>query len=70
MTATGGGTAGWRTSWILSPPGDAAQGDQLKTTVHGNNYGSGRALDDEFVDDDDNGPGGGGPALMIVDEDN
>jgi hypothetical protein len=51
------------------PPGDAAQGDQLKTAVNGNTYGSGRALDDEFVDNDDNGPGGGGPALMIVDED-
>ena len=69
MTATGGGTTGWRRSRILSPPGDAAQGDQLKTAVNGINYGSGRALDDEFVDDDDNGPGGGGPALMIVDED-
>ncbi len=69
MTATGGGTAGWRRSRILSPPGDAAQGDQWKTAVNSNNYGSGRALDDEHVDDDDNGLGGGGPALMIVDED-
>ena len=53
----------------LPPLGDAAQGDQLKTAMNGNNYGSGKALDDEFVDNDDNGPGGGGPALMIVDED-
>jgi hypothetical protein len=37
--------------------------------VNGNNYGSSRALDDEFVDDDGNEPGGGGPALMIVDKD-
>jgi hypothetical protein len=66
---TGGGTAGWRRSRILSPPRDAAQGDQLKTTVNGNNYGSGRALDDEFVDNDDNGPGGGGLTLMIENKD-
>ncbi len=51
------------------PPRDAAQGDQWKTVMNGNNYGSGRALDDENVDDDDNGSGGGGPALMIDDED-
>ena len=52
------------------PPGDAAQGDQWKTAaLNGNNYGSGRALDDENVDGNDNGLGGGGPALMIVDED-
>ncbi len=37
------------------PPGDAAQGDQLKTPVNGNTYGSGRALDNEIVDNDDNG---------------
>ena len=69
-TATGGGTAGWRRSRILSPPGDAAQGDQWKTAVNGNNYGSGRALDDENMDGDNNGLGGGGPVLMIVDKDN
>ncbi len=51
------------------PPGDAAQGDQWKTGMNGNNYGSSRALDDENVDNDDNGLGGGGPALMIDDED-
>ena len=41
----------------------------MKTAMNGNNYSSGRALDDEFMDNDDNGPGGGGPALMIKDED-
>ena len=35
----------------------------------GNNYSSGRALDDESVDNNDNGLGGGGPALMIDNED-
>ena len=68
--ATTGGTAGWRRSRILSPPGDAAQGDQWKTAVNGNNYSSSRALDNENVDGDDNGSGGGGPALMIIDKDN
>ena len=68
--ATGGGTPRWRRSWILSPPGDTAQGDQWKTALNGNNYGSSRALDDENVDGNGNGLGGGGPALMIVDEDN
>ena len=38
--ATGGGTIGWRRSRILSPPRDAAQGDQWKTAVKGSNYGS------------------------------
>ncbi len=51
------------------PPGDAAQGDQWKTAVNGNNCGSGRALDNENVDGNDHELGGGGPALMIVDED-
>jgi hypothetical protein len=37
--------------------------------MNGNNYRSGRALDDENVDDDDNGSRGGGPALMIDDKD-
>ena len=43
-TATGEGTVGWRRSRILSLLGDAAQGDQWKSSVKGNNYGSGRAL--------------------------
>ena len=67
--ATTGGTAGWRRSRILSPPGDADQGDQWKTAMNGNNYGSGRALDDENVDNDDNELGGGGPASMIDNKD-
>ena len=37
--------------------------------MNGNNYGSGRALDDENVDNDDNGLGGGGPASMIDNKD-
>jgi hypothetical protein len=45
-TATEEGTVEWRRSRILSPLGDAAQGDQRKTAVNGNNYGSNRALDD------------------------
>ncbi len=44
------------------PPGDAAQGDQRKTTVNCNNYSSGRALDDENI------LGGRGLVSMIQDE--
>jgi hypothetical protein len=69
-TATGEGTAGWRRSRILSPPRNAAKEAQWKTAVNGNNYSSGRALDNESVDNNDNGSGGGGPASMIDDEDN
>ena len=68
-TATGGETAELRRSRILSPPGDTAQGDQWKTAVNCNNYGSGRALDDENVDNDNNRLGGGGLGLMIVGKD-
>ncbi len=68
-TATGEGAVGWRRSRIFTPPGDAAQRNQWKTPVNGNNYSSGRALDYGNVDNDDNGLGDGGPALMIKDED-
>ncbi len=62
-TVTGEGTVGGRRSRILSPPGDAAQGDQRKTAVNCNNYSSGRALDDENI------LGGRGLVSMIKDED-
>ena len=38
--ATDRGNTGWRRSRIFSPPRDAAQGDQWKTAVNGNNYSS------------------------------
>ena len=37
--------------------------------MNGNNYSSGRALDNESVVVDNNRLGGGGPASMIDDED-
>jgi hypothetical protein len=60
---------GGRRSRILSPPRDAAQGDQWKTAVNGNKYSSGRALDDESVDNNNNRLGGGGLVWTIVNED-
>ena len=68
-TATGEEKVAWRRSQILFPPRDAAQGDQLKTVVSGNNYSSSRVLDDENVDDNNNRSGGGRSASMIEDKD-
>ena len=50
------------------PPRDVAQGDQWKTVVNSNNYGSGRALDDENVDDNNNGRGSGPfvPSIFFI----
>jgi hypothetical protein len=67
----GGGTwALGRSSRILLPPDDAAQGDWLRTFINGNNDSSGRASVDKNVEDHDNGTRGGGPALMMYDKDN